>query len=260
MSKIFQYPHQPIEWAGSPHDFTTISGDHNLQLGPYTVEATKRYIPGTRFLMWDGRIFKYSRASGTTNIPYHLSGTVDDGADAWSTAVATPAGSRSTSIAVGSRLEDDLAGGYVQLYDSSIDNSVMRGVIGNEVSGSTHTTIYLDYPIAHALTASDSTELFENPYIEIANGAEYMSFLGLPALPVTTTLHYFWIQTYGPCIISGGGAALDKHAVDNKDVVADSNGCLHESSDHENYQHIGFLMSGDSSCNAGPLVMLQLSV
>lgn len=254
MSKSFTLPFNPLGWQASPHDF---AGDN--QLGPYQIEATKRYIPGTRYLMWDGRVFKYARATGTANIPYHLSGTIDAAADAWSTAVAATAGDRSIDVAMTGRSEDDLAGGYIEIYDSSIDNSVMRGIVGNDASGATNTTLYIDYPIAHTVTTSDSTEVFENPYIEVRNGEAYCAFLGLPASPVPTTLYYFWLQTYGPCIISGGGAALGKDSVNNKDVVADLNGALHEISTHENYQRIGYMINGTAS-PTGPLIMLQLSI
>lgn len=255
MSKIFTKPFRPLDWAASPHDF---AGDN--QLGPYQVEETQRYIYGTRYLMWDGRIFKYA-ASITALKPYHLSGTVDDAADAWSDALATPAGSRSMIITMSNRSEDDLAGGYLQIYDATIDNSVGRGIVGNDATVGTTTIVHLDYPLAVTVVAtSDDTEVFENPYKEIRSSDNYVTYMGVAASPVSATGYNFWLQSYGSCIISGGGAALVKDAINNKDVVADAGGCLHQVSTHENYQRIGYMITGAATNLAGPIIMLQLSI
>jgi hypothetical protein len=260
MSKMFTYPHQPIQWGGSPHDFTTVGTEHNLQLGPYTTELIQRYIYGTRYLMWDGRVFKYSKSLSATVNTYRVCGAADNTIDAWSTAVATVAGNRWIDIALTGRVEDDCAGGYVQIYDSTITHSTMRGIVGNDASGATNTRMYLDYPIAHTVTVSDYTEVWASPYAAIYGGDNYICYLGVAAVPVTATLTNFWLQTWGPCIISGGGAALQVDATNNKDVVADSGGSLHEISTHENYQRVGQMISGGSSTDAGPLIMLMLSV
>jgi len=262
MSKIFTFPHQPIQWGGSPHDFTEQSagGAHNLALGIYTTELTQRYIYGTRYLMWDGRVFKYSKSLSAAVHGYRVSGAADNTIDGWSTAVATTVGNRWIDIAVTGRVADDCAGGYVQIYDSTATLSVMRGIVGNDKSGDTNTRMYLDHPIAHTVTVSDNTEVWASPYAAINGGDNYICYLGVAATPVAATLTNFWLQTWGICIVSGGGAALQVDATNNKDLVADSGGALHEISTHENYQRIGYMASGGNATGAGPLVMLTLSI
>lgn len=255
MSKQFSKPFNPINWQGSPLDY---SGDN--QLGVYATETTsQRYIFGTRYLMWDGRVFKYSMSAGAINT-YRMCGTSDNTIDAWSTAVATTAGNRWIDIALTGRSEDDCAGGYVMIYDSTITLSAFRGIIGNEISGATNTRMYLDHPIEHTVTTSDSTEVWASPYASVCGGDNYICYLGVVATPVTAASTYFWLQTWGPTIVGGGGAALQVDAETNKDLVADAGGSLHEISTHENYQRIGQMISGGDSTDAGPLVMLMLSI
>jgi len=255
MSKQFAKPFNPIIWSASPHDF---SGDN--QLGVYATETTlQRYVYGTRYLMWDGRVFKYSKSAGAINT-YRMCGTTDNTIDGWSTAVASDAGNRWLEVALTGRSEDDCAGGYVMIYDSTATQSTMRGIIGNEASGTTNTRLYLDHPLQHTVTVSDTTEVWASPYAATCGGDNYVCYTGVAATYVSAANTYFWQQTWGPIIVSGGGAALQVDAINNKDLVADAGGSLHEISTHENYQRIGYMISGGSSTAAGPLVMLTLSI
>jgi len=251
MSKIFQYPWRPLDWAATPHDF---AGDY--QLGPYQVELTQRYIPGTRYLMWDGRVFKYARCL-TALHSYRLCGTSDAAADAYSTALVTSVGSRQVNVTMGSRTEDDLAGGFIELYDSTDNQSVLRGIVGNETTSGTTTIVYIDYPLQAELTGSDHTEVFENPYIEMTAADNGKAFYGVAATHATA-LQYFWIQTWGPCMVGGGGTVVC--SATEKDVVADAAGSLHMQSAHENYQRVGFILTGGYTPLAGPMIMLQMSI
>ena len=47
----FTLPNGPLKWISSPLDKT---GDYNL--GIYTDDTTQRFVYGTRFITWDGRV------------------------------------------------------------------------------------------------------------------------------------------------------------------------------------------------------------
>jgi len=61
IGKTNKLPSNPVIWPARPHDF---SGDNLLDI--YNAETTQRYVAGTRFLRWDGSVFKYSRLKGTS--------------------------------------------------------------------------------------------------------------------------------------------------------------------------------------------------
>lgn len=253
MSKIFTRPFRPLDWAATPHDF---AGDY--QLGPYQVEEAQRYVWGTRYLMWDGRVFKYSYSISALK-SYHLSGTVEDAPIGYITSLATAIGERSINVTIGSRVEDDLAGGYMFIFDETIDNSVGRGIVGNDATSGETTMVHLDYPLAVAVTISDHNTLFENPYRAIQSSAAYVTFMGVAASPVSGAGYDFWLQTYG-IYHSSGGETLNKGTDDDKDLVVGQNGGLFLISTHDHYQRIGYMITGAGTHTEGPLMMLQLSV
>jgi len=252
MSKIFTKPFRPLDWAASPHDF---SGDN--QLGPYAIETTQRFIYGTRYLMWDGRVYKYANAVAAV-VSYH--GCHANEAAPLSYTVAPDnsavAGSRFINPTLADRTEDDLAGGFAVMYDSTIDDTVQRGIVGNDASATT-TRIYLDYPLAAAVTTSDYLEVFENPYREAshATSASY-GWLGVPATSAGAG-YKFWVQTWGPALISGG---MDMDTANYRAVRWGSNNVLFTESNSTNAhnQIAGYILQG-STATAGPLIMLMCS-
>lgn len=258
MSKIFTKPFHPLPWESEPHDFTTVSGVHGLQLGPYAVETTQRYVWGTRYLMWDGRVFKYAKSISALK-SYHLSGTEDDAPIGNVTSLGAALGSRSINVTMDGRSEDDLAGGYMYIFDTTIDNSVGRGIVGNDATSGTETIVHLDYPLAVEVTTSDGNTIFENPYMEIRSGDNYVTYMGVAASPVSASGNNFWLQTYGCCHVSGG-ETITKAASDNRDLVGGPGGCLWKLSSHDHWQRIGQQLTGSATMNEGPIIMLQLKI
>ena len=57
-----QYATGPFGPQGGPIDFT---GNNNL--GIYNISDIQRYVLGARFLTWDGKVYKYSKAGATLN-------------------------------------------------------------------------------------------------------------------------------------------------------------------------------------------------
>jgi len=252
MSKIFTYPFRPLDWAASPHDF---SGDN--QLGIYAVETTKRYIPGTRYLKWDGRVFKYAYANGAV-VPYHGCRASEAAVLSYTAApVAGSVGDRYISYTGTGRSEDDLAGGYAVLYHSTIDNTTQYGIVGNDASGSSTTRVYLDNALPYAGTTSFAHEIYENPYrevLETTNG--YSAWVGVPMMNASS--QYCWIQTWGPCLISGG-ETVDTPATDARTLVWGSNAALFKTATKTSGQIAGYILNQGSTSIAGPLIMLMCS-
>lgn len=258
MSKIFTKPFRPLDWAATPHDF---SGDN--QLGPYAIEEIQRYIYGTRYLMWDGRVYKYSNAV-VRCVSYH-------GARATEAAALGYTAPPNSSSVVGDRYitaagtlgrsEDDLAGGYVQLYDGAdIDTTCLRGIVGNEASVGVDTRIYLAYPLQAPMTTSDALEIYENPYRELSEVSNsYSAWMGVPA--TTAAAGYkFWLQTFGPAQISPTNATLDDPAANERMVKWDANAGISEMGTANINQIAGFILNQGTGDIAGPLIMLWCSV
>lgn len=259
MSKIFTLPHRPIYDGGEPHDYTIVGGDHGLTLGIRAIETTQRYIYGTRHITWDGRVFKYGNAVASV-YSYHGACAAEDAALSWTTnAVATYAGDRSCTVAVGSREVDDLAGGYLMINDhSSTDTTWLFGIIGNEASVGTTTIIYLDGVIPVALTTDDDFEVFENPYRKLNEATNsYAAWMGVPAQSAGAG-YKFWIQTWGPAYISPG-ADIDDPGADTRTLRWGSNASLFTEAAKAEGQIAGFILNQGSSNIAGPLIMLMCS-
>lgn len=256
MSKTFTLPTTPIPYYGGPHDF---SGDNVL--GIYAVETTQRFIHGTRCLTWDGRVFKYGYAISAV-VPYHGCHAGEAGALSYTacpTAVAV--GQRYATATLASRTEDDLAGGYFVLYHSTIDNTTQYGIVGNDATSGSTTKIYLDAPTAYASTTSFAHEVFENPYRECSHASNasiaYGGWLGVPCM--NANAQYFWMQSWGPCLMSGGmtldGVQYRNYRWGSNNVIYQE-GRSQASTDYN--QYAGWKMQGDGS-TAGPLVMLMCS-
>lgn len=265
MSKIFQYPFRPLNWDATPHDFT---GDN--QLGIYTTETTQRYVYGTRYLMWDGRVYKYCNAVAVV-YSYWGAHAYEDAALSWtSNAVVAYAGDRSQTVAVGSRSEDDLAGAYLMTEDNSATTTTcLQGIVGNEASVDSTTIIYTDSPIPFTTTSSDHHELYENPYRETrAHGGGYTAIIAVPA-QTSQAGYKYWGQTYGPAYISPTNSTVDDPAANERTLYFSGSGVgggLVEaavSGATSESQHAGFILNADVLAGggiAGPLIMLTISV
>lgn len=214
MSKIFHKPFRPLDWSATPHDFT---GDN--QLGPHTSETTQRYIYGTRFLTWDGKVWKYSKSTASCytergNMFYNKIYSDTNGIDYSVLTADQSAGDREITLTNGSTTaigEDDLAGGLIVIVPSETytDGEVMhRGIIGNEAAAtSAECRMFLDYPIETAVTTSEYAYVMPSSYSNLRYGdtSGTRSIAGLAGTYVTGTGYNFWTQTYGACQITNGG-------------------------------------------------------
>ncbi len=252
MSKHLTKPFNPIEWPGMPHDF---SGEYNL--GIRAIETTQRYVYGTRYTTWDGRVFKYCNAVAAV-YSYHGCHVNEASVKSWTaTPIGGAKGDRHAWYVGTGRSEDDLAGGFFMLNDNSgTDTTWFFGITGNEASGAANTKCYLDGGIPEILTTSDQTEVFENPYRELteANSGVY-AWIGVPAHTAGTG-YKFWCQTWGPAYISGGTTLSE--VSDTRKLVWGSNASLFNDSDKTGGQVAGYQFQGTGG-TAGPTIYLMCS-
>lgn len=252
MSEQFTLPHGPLGPDATPQDF---SGDYVL--GVRAVETTQRFIYGTRYIMWDGRVFKYSNAVAAC-YSYHGCHLNEASVKAWTASpVAGNAGDRHIWYVGTGRTLDDLAGGYFWLHDNSAtDTGWFFGITGNEASGAANTKCYIDGALPVDTTTSDQTEVFENPYRELTEATSGVyAWTGVPANTAAAT-YKFWCQTWGPTIISGGTTISSTS--DIRKLVWGSNACLYNDADKTGAQIAGYQFQG-SAATAGPSIYLMCS-
>lgn len=267
MSNKFEYPFNPIPWHGSPHDFT---GD-NL-LGHQAQESVQRYVCGTRYTTWDGRVYKYGYArnamEGGKGV-MNRSKVVNIAQDAAAIAI----GDKFITITLGGSdgygtdgivAENELAGAFFISHHPTVQ---IRGITGNTVGATTAIRVYLDAPITSA-DADPYSEIMLNPYLYLEHAvaeAEYHSVMCVPNNDITS-LNFFWGQTYGPCWVSPGADwASIGDTVNERSVyfVGDGTvlGAIEVTGDANGEQHAGFIIDQTGSSNdALPFIMLQISI
>lgn len=217
MSEIYTYPHLPIYPGGEPHDFTEASagGAHNRQLGVHTHETTQRYVYGTRYMTWDGKVYKYSLAGAacyTTrlNLFWNTISSDVNGIDYSLLTNAQSVGDREITLTNGTTAvaEDYLAGGLAVIIptETVTDGQVMeRGIVGNEAAAAAaECRIFLDSPLDRAVLATNYAYVMPSSYRNIRWNDDThgrRSAAGLAAV-YTASGSNFWCQTYGPCQVA----------------------------------------------------------
>jgi len=260
MSKQFTKPFNPIEWPAAPHDFT---GDNNL--GIYTSETTQRYVYGTRYITWDGRVYKYMKTTTGGCVSYHGVANTLPAQTEWVTAVAADAGARSIVVTDATEVAEDLmAGAMIEVYfQTTADHPVSYHIIGNEAGNATNIKIYLEFPLREALTTSDSLEMFENPYRAVSEATyQYGAWMGIPMV-VAATLYNIWAQTWGPALVSPTNTTLDDAAADERTCywnpnagIAEYNGAGVTAGMN---QIAGYILNAGTAGIAGPQIYLMCS-
>ena len=256
MSKL---PFNPIIWPARPHDY---SGDNLLDI--YNKETTQRFVAGTRFLRWDGSVFKYGRVKGTSVtglLIWNTSGLVNTAV----TGATITAGDRTMTFTLGADdgyggagyVEDELIGGIVGL-----GGTAGRMIIGNTAAAvSTAMTITIDGAWQTAYT-TPFTEISYNPYFYLAPGPNaHAAAMGMPHIAATTG-NFIWIQSYGPCVCTGSGSA--GNADYQRSIYVAPDGAVRDGSEitiETGGQYVGYILDeGDGSNGCMPVVMLQLSI
>ena len=275
MSKHQTLPFNPIIWPAVPHDFT---GDNNL--GYAAIETTQRYIWGTRGITWDGRVFKYGRSKSTT---LYAGRCAKNGGQAdvsslinSNTTIAIVAGDRSTLVTVGATegygaggevAKDEFAGGFIVIGHGGATTTETRAILGNTAiaAGGGTTTIWVDTPWAHA-HAAGFMELVLNPYAYLIRETEVCSAMGVPVRGATASGQNLWIQSWGPCWMTPGGAdGSPGNSADDRSLYCVGDGSVNAGTVIDaaarGHQCVGFIIdSTEVGTGCMPLCMLQISI
>lgn len=273
MSTIFTLPHQPITWGAIPQDVTGNVADVPY-MGIYATETTQRYIYGTRYLTWDGKVYKYSLAGAacyTLRLNYFWNSISSDvaGIDYSLLTNAQVAGDTEITLTNGTTAvaEDYLAGGLAVIVptEATTDAYVMRrGIVGNEVAAaSAECRIFLDAPLSSAVAATNYAYVMPSHYNNIRfNGdipAIQKSFAGLAAVYAASS-YKFWLQTYGPCQIAAQNSVGKTEYY--REVWARYDGTVNISSGlgtNVSDQCVGFIMDNNVGANGATNIMLTIS-
>ncbi len=208
----FKFPFNPINWPALPHDFT---GDNNL--GIYTSETVQRYVYGTRYITWDGRVYKYMGLTTGGCVSYHgVAGTLSAQTE-FVTAVAGSIGDREYVVTDSSAIaEDQLAGGMIELYKATIDNSTSIHIVGNEIGNGTNVRLHLEFGLSAAMTVSDNVEVYENQYRLVSESTNtFAPWLGIPTVTAATG-NNVWVQTWGPSLVTPVNTTVDDAAANER--------------------------------------------
>lgn len=223
---------------------------------------------GDHVVLPDGREFVYGKSSAACGAGQGCEFTATGYTAITAFAVAGAIGDKSVTVPAATHAaltEDELRGGYIIIYAATDDYCQFRGIIGNDAAvADALFKVYLDGPLAYAVTASTSScETFQNPYAALRKATEYSyAKAGVPATYVSSASMYFWVQKDGPCRVApttsnvgenGGLGCFWRHngALEGAEVALAVTVPAADTS-----QYAGHVIEGSQAGN-GPLFMLQ---
>lgn len=267
MSTGFQFNKGPLSDGASPRDFALSAHE----FGVYGLDTVQRFMLGTRYLTWDGKVYKYALANGVLNPnqgceqirPQEVSFAAIVSGALGATDLICTVGASDGVAGDGVIVKDGLAGGNFVIFDNTA-KAIRRSIVGNTVvDGANPMTIDFDVPMDVLLSTSDVIEAHCSPYLDVTNTVtDWHSIIGLPTR-VTVDGQYTWLQTWGVCWIApqadvGLLAAADQLVFRNDGSVE-----THDagSATTRQQQHAGFVMTKSQTNTQGaPLIMLQISI
>ena len=266
----------PLYPPSSPKNMTGTTS-----AGVHTAETTQRFVYGTRYITWDGKVYKYSLSgascyTGRLNYFNNTIASDADGIDYDTVVNSQVVGDTEITMATGATAIslDELAGGLavIKPTETYTDGELMfRGINGNEAAAATsNCRIFLDEPLVTAVTAATNYAfVMPSHYSDVryGNTAGLHSFGGIAAVYVTAASYNFWLQTYGPCWLTPqstlGVTAYNRGLWARGDgsvegySIGSNGGTL--GSDHVTDQYVGFVMDNNTGANGATNFMLTIS-
>ena len=256
--------------------YGTIWGDYGDEKVTSTTQDTG-LILGTRMILPDGRVFRYSFSNGAVGAGKGVQSSIALANQDTDLAVnsAAAVGAKSVSITFGTSPNTDVvanqyADGYLFVNDVDGEGQLYRiksadttdAHVAADVSASPEVDINLmdGDGIATALTTSSQVGLLANPYKDVIitpAGAQTARCVGYTATEVADN-EYFWAQTWGEAALFVDGTLVIFDSVRVSDGVA---GAV------ENYatetgaeeQVVGFATNFLAATTEYQLVFLQIS-
>ena len=203
--------------------YGTIYGDYGSEKDTSTTEDLGLVI-GTRLILPDGRVFRYSFSDGAAGAGTGVQSSVALANQDSDIAVAAAAavGAKSVSVTFGTSPNTDVtanqyASGYIFVNDVDGEGHVYRirdtdAHVAADVSASPAVTINLadGDGIKEALTTSSEVGLVANPYMNVIpspGGAQTGRTVGFAPCEVADNT-YFWAQTWGEAALLADGTLV----------------------------------------------------
>jgi len=253
-----------------------VTGQTTLQ-GLHVESAVQNCIFGTRRVRWDGRVFRYSKASNIVSVRHFgLKHWYQIGDGLASVLAATSAaGATTITIADAAATLDEYKGGIITMFSTPVQTRV---ILGNTAVDGGNTIITLDEPLAAEVTNATYAEVLHNEYSNLRltagpsggdAGDDYSSVAGIPATITTVAAYHLWVQTWGRIWINPHGSSLQNAGITGgeRKLVFDVEGsiCIEDDvahgpgADSDEHQLAGFIIDRSAAGVSGPpLVMLQI--
>lgn len=175
------------------------------------ISSVKENRVGIKGETLDGRVYRYSKAGGTTLAPGKLgvAATVDANVTNKTVAASVTAGAKSVTLDAGGAITaDTYADGYLTVNDATGEGISYLVNTHTGTSGAAELTATLDDPVKVALTVDVSeVSLTQNPWsgvvISVTDQADMP--VGVPNVSITNA-YYGWVQTGGVCSVLGDEA------------------------------------------------------
>lgn len=255
--------------------------------------ATQNYSLGSAMLVGE-RAFHYAQAAAALVAPctYRLQTNFDlNATTTWGLVITNPqpvqpnGTASATGVTIGNTVlrvthgnygivattvaANELAGGWVEIWGAA-NAFEWRQILSNTASvagAPAYIDLTLDRPITFAIAAAaGSAALHRSTYKRVimcgsnAGTIGYESAVGLTPIPVTSG-NYFWIQTFGPCLIAaqiGQPGAV----INFRDCYLGTAGTLAPAGGADgatvSRQRVGYIIGASTTGDGNDDVMLQL--
>lgn len=216
----------------------------------------------------DGREFRHALSDGAGTIePDQGCHFTDTGLVAYTTfAVTAAVGENEITIPAAThalQAKDQLAGGYVVIFNGSADDDCTYGIVENDATpADVAFKVRLDRGVNPAVTASSAVEVYINPYRALSQvSSSVLPYVGCSVRKVSAAANYFWVQTKGPVFCSpqtgvgndNGGIAVNWRHDGSLQKGETAHATITATNDTN--QQAGYVLAGSAAGN-GPLIVL----
>jgi len=178
------------------------------EIDPYTTDSTQKFPLGTRLSCYGGQeVYRYALEGGNavevgalcqSVVPLagHIDEVVGTAAVGATTIAFTP-----NTVTTDDLLANELAGGYIYIYDATGEGYKYRIASHPAITGGTSGTLTLFDPIKVAtVTGTSKATVIHNPYYKFIIHAADPSAIPIGwTVTAVTASHYTWLLTHGPC-------------------------------------------------------------
>jgi hypothetical protein len=254
------------------------SGQSSLQ-SLHAEALVQNCIIGTRRVRWDGRVYRYGKASNIVSVRHFglkFWGQIGDGV-ATTLAASQVVGDDTITITASGVSANEFKGGMVTMFSTPVQT---RGILSNTATSGGTIVITLDEPLDTVVTSGGTyTEVLHNPYLNLRltagpsggdSGNDYSSVGGIPCAITTVANYHLWVQTWGWVWVNPHGSSLQDAGITGgeRKVVFDCEGSITIPADVAHgpcgagggyQQPAGFIVDRSGAGSSGPpLIMLQI--